>query len=69
MPDVKVDFIRASSYGAASESSGNVTVQHAGGLAKWEGYHILLVRRRWAVHGWLAGWLGALAARACLDKG
>ncbi|KAF8056839.1 hpt [Scenedesmus sp. PABB004] len=44
LPDVKVDFLRASSYGAASESSGAVSVKGAGSaLAKWAGYHIVLV--------------------------
>jgi hypothetical protein len=44
MPDVKVDFLRASSYGSASSSSGDVTVQATSDLQKWAGYHILLVR-------------------------
>ncbi|KAF6255799.1 hypoxanthine phosphoribosyltransferase [Scenedesmus sp. NREL 46B-D3] len=43
LPDVKVDFLRASSYGAASESSGNVQVQTTSNLGRWEEYHILLV--------------------------
>jgi hypoxanthine-guanine phosphoribosyltransferase len=43
MPDVKVDFLRASSYGTASESSGQVQVQTTSDLGRWEEYHILLV--------------------------
>lgn len=44
IPNVKVDFMKASSYGAASQSSGDVTVKGASTLAKWEHYNILLVR-------------------------
>jgi hypothetical protein len=44
IPDVKVDFMRASSYGSASESSGDVTVKGVSNLAKWENYNIVLVR-------------------------
>jgi hypothetical protein len=44
LPDVKVDFLRASSYGTASESSGNVQVKTTSDLGRWEEYHILLVR-------------------------
>lgn len=52
IPDVKVDFMRASSYGAASESSGDVTVKGVSNLAKWENYNIVLVRGpRCALHG------------------
>jgi hypothetical protein len=40
---VKVDFMKASSYGAASESSGDVTVKGASNLAKWDNYNMLLV--------------------------
>lgn len=43
IPNVKVDFMKASSYGAASESTGDVTVQGASNLAKWDNYNILLV--------------------------
>jgi hypoxanthine-guanine phosphoribosyltransferase len=43
LPDVKVDFLRASSYGTASESSGNVQVKTTSDLGRWEEYHILLV--------------------------
>lgn len=43
IPDVKVDFMKASSYGAASESNGAVTVKEVGDLSKWEQYNILLV--------------------------
>lgn len=43
IPDVKVDFLRASSYGSASESGGNVEVKGTSNLSKWEDYHILLV--------------------------
>jgi hypoxanthine-guanine phosphoribosyltransferase len=43
IPNVKVDFMKASSYGAASESSGDVTVKGASTLAKWDNYNILLV--------------------------
>jgi hypothetical protein len=43
LPDVKVDFLRASSYGTASESSGQVQVKTTSDLGRWEEYHILLV--------------------------
>eukprot|EP00878_Enallax_costatus_P003975 GHUV01004197.1.p1 GENE.GHUV01004197.1~~GHUV01004197.1.p1 ORF type:complete len:237 (+),score=40.79 GHUV01004197.1:238-948(+) len=43
IPDVKVDFLRASSYGSASESGGNVVVKGTSSLSKWDDYHILLV--------------------------
>lgn len=43
VPDVKVDFLRASSYGAASESSGAVKVQGGGALDRWSDHHIVLV--------------------------
>jgi len=43
IPDVKVDFMKASSYGAASESSGAVTVKEVSDLSKWDHYNILLV--------------------------
>jgi hypothetical protein len=43
LSDVKVDFLRASSYGTASESSGNVQVKTTSDLGRWEEYHILLV--------------------------
>lgn len=43
IPNVKVDFMKASSYGAASQSSGDVTVKGASNLAKWANYNILLV--------------------------
>lgn len=43
MPDVMVDFMKASSYGAASESTGDVQVKHVSDLTKWDHYHILLV--------------------------
>jgi hypothetical protein len=35
--------MKASSYGAASESTGDVEVQGASNLAKWDNYNILLV--------------------------
>jgi hypothetical protein len=47
LPDVKVDFLRASSYGTASESSGNVQVKTTSDLGRWEEYHILLVSAAW----------------------
>ncbi|WIA41327.1 hypothetical protein OEZ86_004924 [Tetradesmus obliquus] len=43
LPDVQVDFLRASSYGTASESSGQVAVQTTSDLGRWEEFHILLV--------------------------
>eukprot|EP00879_Flechtneria_rotunda_P007202 GHRR01007557.1.p1 GENE.GHRR01007557.1~~GHRR01007557.1.p1 ORF type:complete len:248 (+),score=57.76 GHRR01007557.1:271-1014(+) len=43
IPDVKVDFLRASSYGASAESTGAVQVQTTSDLEQWSGYHILLV--------------------------
>ena len=43
IPDVKVDFLRASSYGSASESGGEVVVKGTSSLSKWDDYHILLV--------------------------
>lgn len=43
IPNVKVDFMKASSYGAASESTGDVEVQGVSNLAKWDNYNILLV--------------------------
>lgn len=52
IPDVKVDFMRASSYGAASESSGDVTVKGVSNLAKWENYNIVLVREPLRAAAW-----------------
>ncbi|GBF95569.1 hypoxanthine phosphoribosyltransferase [Raphidocelis subcapitata] len=44
LPSVQIDFVRAASYGAASVSSGNVSVDMCGEPeARWEGRHVLLV--------------------------
>lgn len=43
IPDVKVDFMRASSYGAASSSTGAVAIKSKSALSKWNEHHILLV--------------------------
>jgi hypoxanthine-guanine phosphoribosyltransferase len=44
IPDVKVDFVRASSYGKASESGGAVQVAGLSRLSRWSDFHVLLVR-------------------------
>jgi hypothetical protein len=66
VPDVKVDFLRASSYGAASESSGAVKVQGESALDRWSDHHIVLVRAcaRCRTHG-----LGRGEGQAGLKKG
>ena len=43
IPDVKVDFVRASSYGKASESAGAVQVAGMSRLSKWSDFHVMLV--------------------------
>jgi hypoxanthine-guanine phosphoribosyltransferase len=43
IPDVKVDFVRASSYGTASESGGAVQVAGLSRLSRWSDFHVLLV--------------------------
>jgi len=43
IPDVKVDFVRASSYGKASESAGAVQVAGMSTLSKWSDFHVMLV--------------------------
>lgn len=44
MPSVQIDFVRAASYGAASVSSGNVSVDMCGEPeGRWAGRHVLLV--------------------------
>lgn len=40
---MKVDFLRASSYGSSSESAGDVQVKGTSTISKWDGHHILLV--------------------------
>lgn len=44
--DMRVDFIRASSYGSASASDGAVKVNQIGDQDRWQGWHVLLVRPR-----------------------
>jgi len=49
--DMRVDFIRASSYGSASASDGAVRVDQIGDEGRWQGWHVLLVRARSSAGG------------------
>lgn len=44
--DIQVDFVKASSYGSESASTGTVQVNPIGDSARWQGTHVLLVSGR-----------------------